>query len=146
GYKDGQYILNPVADQLAESDLDLVVAGTSDAVLMVESEAKELSEEVMLGAVMFGHREMQPVVDGIIALAEKCAKEPWDYVPPDKTAVMDKIRSIGEAEMREAYREPVKLQRQNKVNAVKEKIAAAFAEEEGDSESLSGPALKSLIK
>ncbi|MBO6842714.1 MAG: polyribonucleotide nucleotidyltransferase, partial [Thalassospira sp.] len=79
GYIDGEYVINPAVDQMAESDLDLVVAGTADAVMMVESEAKELSEEVMLGAVVAGHEAFQPVLDAIIRLAEKAAKEPWDY-------------------------------------------------------------------
>ena len=85
GYIDGQYVLNPTADQRVDSVLDLVVAGTQDGVMMVESEASELSEDVMLGAVTFGHREMQVVIDGIIQLAEKCAKEPW-AVPDDDAA------------------------------------------------------------
>ncbi len=79
GYIDGEYVLNPTLDQMEDTALDLIVAGTDDAVLMVESEAKELSEDVMLGAVMFGHREFQPVIDAIIRLAEKAAKEPRDY-------------------------------------------------------------------
>src|SRR3546814_20165546 len=76
GYKDGQYLLNPAMDELAESALDLVVAGTREGVLMVESEAQELTEEVMLGAVNFGHDQMQTVIDVIIALAQSCAKTP----------------------------------------------------------------------
>src|SRR3546814_3803122 len=76
GYKDGQYILNPLMDELKDSALDLVLAGTRDGVLMVESQAQELTEEVMLGAVKFGHEQMGPVIDAIIALAERCAKEP----------------------------------------------------------------------
>ena len=76
GFINNEYVLNPTLDEMTESQLDLVVAGTSDAVLMVESEAKELSEEIMLGAVMFGHRHFQPVIDAIIKLAEKAAKEP----------------------------------------------------------------------
>ncbi|MBV8420142.1 MAG: polyribonucleotide nucleotidyltransferase, partial [Hyphomicrobiales bacterium] len=76
GFVNNEYVLNPLLDEMTESQLDLVVAGTQDAVLMVESEAKELSEDVMLGAVMFGHRHFQPVIDAIIKLAEKAAKEP----------------------------------------------------------------------
>ena len=78
GYIKGEYVLNPQIDELGSSELDLVVAGTRDGVLMVESEAKELSEDVMLGAVMFGHRSFQPVIDAIIELAEACAKEPLE--------------------------------------------------------------------
>ena len=81
GYLDGEYLLNPSMDQVKEGELDLVVAGTHDAVMMVESEAKELSEEVMLGAVMFAHRECQKVIDAIIKLAEKAAKDPWELAP-----------------------------------------------------------------
>src|SRR6266702_2338735 len=83
GFINNEYVLNPQLDEMSESQLDLVVAGTGDAVLMVESEAKELPEEVMLGAVMFGHRHLQPVVNAIIQLAEKAAKEPRDLVAPD---------------------------------------------------------------
>ena len=81
GYINGSYVLNPTTEQVKESKLDLVVAGTADAVLMVESEAQELPEDVMLGAVMFGHRSMQPVIDAIIKLAERSAKEPRDFQP-----------------------------------------------------------------
>ncbi len=78
GYKDGEYILNPTLSEMEDTALDLVVAGTKDGVLMVESEAEELSEEIMLGAVNFGHQQMQPVIDAIIELAEVAAKEPRD--------------------------------------------------------------------
>ena len=84
GYIGGQYVLNPTGKQMAESQLDLVVAGTQDAVLMVESEAKELSEEIMLGAVTFGHRGFQPVIEAIIRLAERSSREPRDFTPPDE--------------------------------------------------------------
>src|SRR4030088_374577 len=87
GFVNNEYVLNPVLDEIAESQLDLVVAGTQDAVLMVEAEAKELSEEVMLGAVMFGHRHFQPVIEAIIQLAEKAAKEPRDFAQPDTKAI-----------------------------------------------------------
>ena len=83
GYINGEYVLNPHIDEMQESKLDLVVAGTDAAVLMVESEAKELAEDVMLGAVMFGHKGFQPVIDAIIKLAEVAAKEPRDFTPPD---------------------------------------------------------------
>jgi polyribonucleotide nucleotidyltransferase len=82
GYVDGQYVLNPTMDQLENSDLDLIVAGTGEGVLMVESEAQELSEETMLGAVTFGHQGFQPVINAIIELAESCAKEPWGMAEP----------------------------------------------------------------
>ena len=78
GYINGEYVLNPTFSQMKTTDLDLVVAGTKEGVLMVESEAQELSEDVMLGAVEFGHKSFQPVIDAIISLAEECAKEPWE--------------------------------------------------------------------
>src|SRR5215472_11182744 len=94
GYIDGNYILNPKLNELSRSELDLVVAGTSEGVLMVESEAKELSEEVMLGAVTFGHREFQPVIQAIIELAETCAREPWTMppAPPELGLIEARLR------------------------------------------------------
>src|SRR6202040_1217434 len=96
GYIDGEYVLNPTLDRLPRSELDLIVAGTSEGVLMVESEAKELSEEVMLGAVTFGHKSFQPVIEAIIELAETCAKEPWPVTPQlaDKAAVAAELREL----------------------------------------------------
>ncbi|MEM1139133.1 MAG: polyribonucleotide nucleotidyltransferase, partial [Pseudomonadota bacterium] len=102
GYIDGEYVLNPQLDRMPLSDLDLVVAGTGDAVLMVESEAKELSEEVMLEAVMFGHSESRKVIDAIIGLAEEAAKEPWDFAAPDHSQHMAAVRDAAEAGLREA--------------------------------------------
>ena len=96
GHIDGQYVLNPREDEVEKSALDLIVAGTSDGVLMVESEAKELSEEIMLGAVVFGHDAMRPVIAAIIELAEKCAKEPWNL--PEKPAILTETT----AKMRDA--------------------------------------------
>ncbi|MGC2050628.1 MAG: polyribonucleotide nucleotidyltransferase, partial [Methylovirgula sp.] len=104
GYINGEIKLNPTLDELKDSALDLVVAGTADAVLMVESEAKELSEEVMLSAVMAGHRGFQPVIDAIIRLAEKAAKDPRDLVLADKDEVETAVRDIAEADLREAYK------------------------------------------
>ncbi|MEO5335721.1 MAG: polyribonucleotide nucleotidyltransferase [Magnetospirillum sp. WYHS-4] len=126
GYIDGQYVLNPQIDELNLSALDLVVAGTREGVLMVESEAKELSEDVMLGAVMFGHRSFQPVIDAIIDLAELCAKEPRPLPesPAGYDALAAKVRELAEAGLRAAYKETVKLARQDKVAAVKQKVTA----------------------
>jgi len=133
GYKDGQYILNPLMDDMADSALDLVLAGTREGVLMVESEAHELSEEIMLGAVTFGHEQMQPVIDCIIALAERCAKEPRD-VPapaPEIEEVKNKLLAGGILEnFTEAYSEVDKLARQAKVAAVREAAVADFSDEE----------------
>src|SRR5438477_6953329 len=102
GFVNNEYVLNPSLEEMPESQLDLVVAGTQDAVMMVESEAKELSEEIMLGAVMFGHRHLQPVIDAIIQLAEKAAKEPRELAVADNTALETKVRSVAEADLRAA--------------------------------------------
>lgn len=145
GYLDGEYKLNPLTDEIADSDLDLVVAGTQDAVLMVESEASELSEDVMLGAVMFGHKEMQPVIDAIIDLAEEAAKEPWDFKAPDFSQYEGKVRELAEDGLRDAYKEQVKQARQEKINEVKSAAKAAMAEAEPDLEdSKVGGLLKEL--
>ena len=95
GFINNEYVLNPQIDEMTESQLDLVVAGTADAVLMVESEAKELTEEVMLGAVMFGHRHFQPVIEAIIRLAEKAAKEPRELNLPDNAALEERNARTG---------------------------------------------------
>src|SRR5271166_3551449 len=129
GYINGALKLNPTIDELKESALDLVVAGTGDAVLMVESEAKELSEALMLEAVMTGHRGFQPVIDAIIRLAEKAAKEPRNLVVPDREEVETVVRQIAEADLREAYKITAKQDRYNAVNAVKEMVAAELLPE-----------------
>ena len=129
GYIDGEYKLNPAIDDMANSKLDLVVAGTHDAVMMVESEAQELSEEVMLGAVMFGHREMQHAIKAIIRLAEKAAKEPR-AVPQDIHAPMRaKLKSAASAELAAAFQIPIKFTRRDALSAVKKKFAAEFVGE-----------------
>jgi polyribonucleotide nucleotidyltransferase len=122
GFTNNEYVLNPTLDEMAESNLDLVVAGTADAVLMVESEAKELNEDVMLGAVMFGHRHFQPVIQAIIDLAEKAAKEPRDHKVADESALEKEIVGLVESELRAAYAIQSKLERQNAVAAVKAKV------------------------
>ncbi|MFO1112706.1 MAG: polyribonucleotide nucleotidyltransferase [Rhodospirillales bacterium] len=131
GYINGEYVLNPQLDELPSSELDLVVAGTRDGVLMVESEAKELSEEVMLGAVMFGHRSFQPVIDAIIALAESCAKEPLDLpkAPEGLDGLAGRLRDLAANDLAEAYAEVVKQTRRDKVAAVKERALSALAED-----------------
>ncbi len=130
-YIDGQYVLNPVAADIDRSQLDLVVAGTAEGVLMVESEAKELSEEVMLGAVMFGHREFQPVITAIIELAEQCAKEPWDLPapPPAVAVVREKFLAAGiDTQLAEAYKVVAKQERYAKVGEVKKSALATLTE------------------
>ena len=102
-YINGGYVLNPTIDQIKESALELIVAGTGDAVLMVESEAKELSEEIMLGAVTFGHQGFQPVIDAIINLAEHAAKEPWDIEEKAPSEFEAKVRKIAEKDLKKAY-------------------------------------------
>ncbi|HMA16547.1 MAG TPA: polyribonucleotide nucleotidyltransferase, partial [Kiloniellaceae bacterium] len=144
GYKDGQYILNPLMDEMADSQLDLVLAGTRDGVLMVESEAQELTEEVMLGAVAFGHDQMAPVIDAIIALAERCAKEPRDVPPPapEVAAVKEKLLSGGILDkFTQAYGEVDKQARQAKVAAVRQAAVADFSDEE---KAIAGDLFKSL--
>ena len=128
GYEDGQYILNPTADQIERSKLDLVVAGTSAGVLMVESEAQELPEDVMLGAVTFGHESFQPVIQAIIELAEHAAKDPWPLSEPSAEQQVLKARVDGLARggLTEAYREPDKGARHDKVDAVRAMLNQAL--------------------
>ncbi len=127
GYIDGEYKLNPHVDEMPESKLDLVVAGTADAVLMVESEAQELDEETMLGAVMFGHKSFQPVIDAIIKLAEVAAKDPRDHNPVNLADLEKEMLAIVEDELRTAYKNTVKQERYAAVDAVKAKVKEAFA-------------------
>ena len=146
GFADGAYVLNPTYEQRAASDLDLVMAGTLEGVLMVESEASELSEDQMLGAVTFGHEEIKPVIEAIVSLAEACAKEPWE-LPEEQvdTVLVERIRASAEAPLREAYAIAGKTERMEKVTAAKAETAAQFREEEGAADILDGT-LKSLEK
>jgi polyribonucleotide nucleotidyltransferase len=145
GYVDGQYVINPTLPEMEKSALDLVVAGTTEGVLMVESEAKELSEEVMLGAVLFGHEEYQKVIAAIVALAERAAKEPWPLPEPASEAAALKSRFKGEFEaaLRDAYRETVKQQRHAKIGAVK-KQALAQVGDDAARQKLAGAVFKDL--
>ena len=127
GYVDGQYVLNLAVDRRADSKLDLVMAGTDDAVLMVESEAKELSEEVMLGAVMFGHAESRKVIQAIIKLAELAAKDARDFEPVDHSALEAEMLGVIEADLRAAYKQTKKEERYAAVDAVKATAKAHFA-------------------
>jgi polyribonucleotide nucleotidyltransferase len=129
GYIGGQYVLNPTGDELRTSDLDLVVAGTAEGVLMVESEAKELSEDVMLGAVNFGHDAMRPVITAIIELAERCAKEPFALTPESSAVagVKAKFKAF-EADLLDAYKHVVKQQRYTAVGEVKKKAIASLGD------------------
>ena len=134
GFSDGEYILNPTLEEMKESNLDLVVAGTGDAVLMVESEASELSEEVMLGAVMHGHREFQPVINAIISLAEKCAKEPRDVPENNDDELKEKVSGIARGDLEAAYQEADKSARQEKIAAAKDKVMADLLPEDADAD------------
>jgi polyribonucleotide nucleotidyltransferase len=129
GFINNEYVLNPQLDEMTESDLDLVVAGTQDAVLMVESEVKELPEEVMLGAVMFGHRHFQPVIDAIIKLAEKAAKEPREAPASDDAALEQQMLALIEADLRAAYGIANKMERHKALDAAKAKVLAHFCPE-----------------
>ncbi|HRK19038.1 MAG TPA: polyribonucleotide nucleotidyltransferase, partial [Hyphomicrobiaceae bacterium] len=132
GLIDGRFVLNPMIDEMASSDLDLVIAGTQDAVMMVESEAKELTETQMLDAVVFGQKGFQPVIDAIVRLAEKCAKEPWDFQAPDLSAEKAKMGALIADDLRKAFAEPVKQQRYALIDAAKDKAMAAMAPEGTD--------------
>jgi polyribonucleotide nucleotidyltransferase len=149
GYEDGEYILNPTCDDMhklrenPDQRLDLVVAGTKDAVMMVESEAYELSEAEMLGAVNFAHEQIQPVIDLIIALAEDAAKEPFDFQPADYSDLYAAVKTAGEDKIRAAYGNTDKQERVAAVAAAKEAIMAALSEEQLEDPNL-GSALKKL--
>jgi polyribonucleotide nucleotidyltransferase len=149
GYVDGGYVLNPTVDDMQglrndpEQRLDLVVAGTKDAVMMVESEAYELTEDEMLGAVVFAHEQIQPVIDLIISLAETSAKEPFDFSPPDYSELYGVVKGLGEKQMRAAYAILDKQQRVAAVAAAKEAVKAGLSEEQLADANL-GSALKKL--
>ena len=149
GFVDGEYILNPEVEDMdhlrtkPDQRLDLVVAGTKDAVMMVESEAYELSEEEMLGAVTFAHEQMQPVIDLIVDMAEDAAKEPFDFQPADYSDLYAAAKSAGETEMRAAFALTDKQERTAAVSAARETIKAALSEEQLADANL-GSALKKL--
>ena len=131
GYIDGNYVLNPSLAETSRSRLDLIVAGTVDGVLMVESEAEELPEEVMLGAVVFGHREFQPVLQAIVELAETCAREPWSlpHEPFEPAAIEARLRDTVGPLIEDAYREQGKQDRSNRLDAAKAQLAEIFPDE-----------------
>jgi polyribonucleotide nucleotidyltransferase len=145
GRKNGEYLLNPTLDETKESELDLVLAGTADGVLMVESEASELTEEVMLGAVTFGHAAFQPVIAAIIALAEHAAKAPWALSEPSEaeTTLKARIDTLGRSGIAEAYKERIKQARYEKVGAAKKQVTEALQAEGLDAEKAK-PLLKEL--
>jgi polyribonucleotide nucleotidyltransferase len=142
---EGEYILNPTPQQVADGRLDIVVAGTRDAVMMVESEAKELSEEEMLGSVMFAHKAMQPVIEAIIKLAEQAAKEPWELAPAaDKESIKKQLKELIGADIETAYTLTNKQERSNALNAAREKAAQAFADAEPQEQLIAAKLVKSL--
>ncbi|AXC48934.1 polyribonucleotide nucleotidyltransferase [Paracoccus suum] len=136
GFSNGQYVLNPEVSDMdnlrgnPEQRLDLVIAGTRDAVMMVESEAYELTEAEMLGAVKFGHEQIQPVIDLIVELAEAAAKEPFDFRPADTSAIKNRVKELGEAAMRAAYAIHDKTERRDAIEAAKEQVKAQLTEAE----------------
>ena len=149
GFVDGEYVLNPEVEDMdelrtkPEQRLDLVVAGTKNAVMMVESEAYELTEAEMLGAVTFAHEQIQPVIDLIIDLAEDAANEPFEFTPPDYTDLYEAVKSAGEEQMRAAYAIRDKQERVAAVGAAKDAVLAALSEEQLEDPNL-GSALKKL--
>jgi len=145
GYLDGQFTLNPTREQLEESQLDLVVAGTKAGVLMVESEAKILPEETMLEAVMFGYEQMQPVIQTINELVQEVGTQPWDWQAPEKdTSLLDAVRELGATEIASAYAIADKVSRQDKLAEVREQIATRVASAEAGEEELAN--IKNAIK
>ncbi len=148
GRIEGKLVLNPMKSQAVVSDLDLIVAGTRTSVLMVESQAQEISEEAMLEAVMFGHKAFQPVLDLIIAFAEEAAKEPWDFKAAEyPAALVDGVKKLADSGLRAAYTKTVKQDRVTAINDVKKAVKEAFVGKEEDGkfgEKLVGSVLKKL--
>jgi len=124
GFIDGAYVLNPTLEQMEDTSLDLIVAGTQDAVLMVESQADELSEDVMLGAVMFGHKEFQPVIDACVRMAEKAAKEPRHVPENDDSELQAKVAGMAQEGLKAAYQEADKQTRQGKIAELRDAVTA----------------------
>ena len=149
GFSGGEYVLNPTVDDMQglrsnpDQRLDLVVAGTKDAVMMVESEAYELTEAEMLGAVKFGHAQMQPVIDLIMDFAEECAKEPFDFTPPDFSALYGRVKAAGEVQMRAAFALRDKQERTTAIDAASAAIKASLSEDDLKDSNL-GSAIKQL--
>ena len=148
GYIDGKYILNPVLETMLDSQLNLVVAGTNEGVLMVESEANELSEEIMLGAVMFGHKANQEIINSIVDLAQACAKDPRDV--PETPKIVSQIKSavqeLSEDGLREAYSISEKSARQDKISSIKATVMENFIENEDATDMIVGSVFKEIEK
>ena len=146
GYKDGKYLLNPSLEQLKDSELDLVVAGTKDAVLMVESETSGLSEKVMLDAVKFGHKNFVPIIETIEKLAKKVGKPKWEVEALDHSEIKKKIASKFEDGLRNAFKEIDKKKRSTAISEIETKCKEMFAEDESLTENQVMSQLKSLEK
>jgi polyribonucleotide nucleotidyltransferase len=135
GYLNGEYVLNPTASQMKESELDLVIAATDKAVMMVESEARELPEDVMLGSVVFGHEQMQVVISAINELAAEAGKEAWDWTPPAQdTALIEKVAAMAAADINEAFKIKAKSERSAKLEEIKSRVFAELITEETSTE------------
>ena len=146
GFKDGDFILNPTKEEMETSALDLVVAGTKDAVLMVESEAKELSEEQMLGAVTFGQDNFSQVIDAIISLAEKAAKEPRDFEKKDISDIESKVSSAIKDDLSEAYKEADKQKRTEKIAEIKKNLISELVSDDDEDEDYNESTISSAFK
>ena len=146
GFKDGDFILNPTKEEMETSALDLVVAGTKDAVLMVESEAKELSEEQMLGAVTFGQDNFSQVIDAIISLAEKAAKEPRDFEKKDISDIENKVSSAIKDDLSEAYKEADKQKRTEKIAEIKKNLISELVSDDDEDEDHNESTISSAFK
>ncbi len=147
GYKDGEFLLNPTTKQLHESGLDLVVAGTEDAVLMVESEAKELPEQVMLDAVMYGHEQMQVVIQAIRELVAEAGVTPWDWTAPEAdTTLVDRVAELAEADLNAAYQISDKQDRYARLNEIRNAVVEALCAEGEESEFSAGDVKEAIGK
>jgi polyribonucleotide nucleotidyltransferase len=146
GYRDGRYIINPTVAEMEDFQLDLVVAGTTEGVMMVESEAKELSEDVMLGAVQAGHESFQAVINAIIDLAEAAAKEPFEFESPDYSAHLKAIQDLVGADLSAAYRIKNKAERHDAVDAAREKAKAALVKSESNPDGMDPLVFKEQFK
>lgn len=135
GYINGEYVLNPTASQMKDSALDLVIAATDKAVMMVESEAHELSEEVMLGSVVYGHEQMQVVINAINELAAEVGNEPWDWVPPESDiALIERIKEMAEADVAAAFKIRAKAERSARLDEIRERVFSELITEETSTE------------
>ena len=146
GWIDNKPVLNPTIEQMKTSDLDLVVAGTANAIMMVESEVKELTEAQMLEALNMAHKGMQPVIDAIIELAEKAGKEPFDFTPPDNSALKDKIKALVGADLAKAYTITKKDERYGAVGELREKVKAELGKSEANPDGFDANVIKEVFK